>query len=640
MPGPAGIDYKIILESNVINNGFILFLIMLWVAMLTSQLGHTASTYLSSTLASICYKMKLPYNIAGVTFLAFGNGAPDVFSSISSFSGSSDILVGIGALLGGSFFVSTIVVGSIAIVSPCYVKKDIFLRDIVFHLLAVISVTIIAIRAEVTLFYALYLFCLYLLYVGVVFRESFTGLAFKKSSSSISTEESNDNNSEIPLTSIVHRFGTQLQTAFWHKDHYNPLRSPLQTEKGSIEEGNQLKDVSNDIATTEETKTGSNTVTANPTGYKFLILEEDSDEDNDEDNEVEDIDDDGTLTINLSGGLISPQFNATIIDDYLGSNNVVKDEVIDGFDNNLSESLINSAEEMGVRRRGNGVVQNIVSSLYWRQHILRRRLHRSLLSSEWLTYSIPNKILTILEAPFTLARDVTIPTVDSEMWSKPFAVMQPILAPLFFLYISGNFSKKVGGLSLRVPLVLVGLFGSFVVYLLTHRHHPPKSRVFNSLWLLLAFFMCVCWIYALAKELVTCLADIGDVYSISPAYLGLTVLAWGNSIGDLFSNTSVAKQGLGEMAIAGCYGGPVFNILIGLGLSISFACIKSYPAKFDVIFDLSSIVSLVFLFISLISTIVIVTMRSFFVERTLGYYLITLYIVYTIVQLIIVTTDS
>ena len=96
MSSPLGIDYKILLNNDNINKIIIFILIMLWVVILTSQLGHTASTYLSPTLASICYKMKLPYNIAGVTFLAFGNGAPDVFSSISSFSGSSDILVGIG----------------------------------------------------------------------------------------------------------------------------------------------------------------------------------------------------------------------------------------------------------------------------------------------------------------------------------------------------------------------------------------------------------------------------------------------------------------------------------------------------------------------------------------------------------------
>ena len=651
MAGPLGIDYKAILLSGdtIANGALLLLLVMLWVLMLTSQLAHTASTYLSPTLASMCLKMRLPYNIAGVTFLAFGNGAPDVFSSISSFSGSSDILVGIGALLGGSFFVSTIVVGSIAVLSPCYVKRGIFLRDITFHIVAVSSVTVIAIMAEVTLFFALCLFCLYLLYVIVVFRESLVGISLMTSSSAPSEErEERGDGIDIPLTSIVNRFGTQLQTAFWHKDHYDPLTSPQPEKgvKGGGRGGRQGEGVIEDgqsstrtVPTPRDTKATTKDTSSNPTGYKFLILEEDSDED--DENDVDHVDEDGTMTINLSGGLISPQFNAAIIDDYLGSDTVTSSKnASNGVENNLTESLIDSSDggyaRSGSSRGGSGMVHDIVSKLYWHQHILRRRLHRSLLSSEWLTYSISYKLLTIVESPFTLARDATIPTVDAEMWSKPFALVQPIFAPLFFLYVTGSLSNNRVRLSLIV--IVFGAFGSFAVYLLTHHHRPPKSRVFNGLWLLLAFFMCVCWIYALAKELVTCLADIGDVYNISPAYLGLTVLAWGNSVGDLFSNTSVAKQGLGEMAIAGCYGGPVFNILVGLGLSISVACIKSYPAKFDVVFDLSSVVSLVFLFISLLSTVAIVVWRDYLVERTLGYYLIALYAVYTVVQLIIVST--
>ena len=511
--------------------------------------------------------------------------------------------------------------------------------------MSVISVTIIAIRAEVTLFFSLYLFCLYLVYVIVVFRESIKDMAFNKSLKN-NNEDNNNENKDIPLTNILNRFGTQLQTAFWHKDHYNPVYSPppIPDNEGggdtstslSIEDGGiELKNHSN-ISTINEKKNDNNNI-SNPTGYKFLILEEEVDNDNDEDNQIEDVDEDGTLTINLSGGLISPQFNATIIEDYLGSANNVDSNSNNNNDNNLTDSLLETDEISGGIRR-TGIVQNIVSTLYWQQHILRRRLHRSLLSSEWMTYPIYYKVLTVIEAPFTLAKDVTIPTVDSEMWSKPFAIMQPILAPLFFLFISGNFSKQIGNVSLVSTLIFFGSFGSLLVYLITHRHRPPKSKLFNSIWLLFAFFMCVCWIYALAKELVTCLADVGDVYNISPAYLGLTVLAWGNSVGDLFSNTSVAKQGLGEMAIAGCYGGPVFNLLIGLGLSISFACIKSYPTKFDVVFDLSSIVSLVFLFISLISTTIIVILRNYFVEKILGYYLITLYALYTITQIIIVST--
>jgi sodium/potassium/calcium exchanger 6 len=45
------------------------------------------------------------------------------------------------------------------------------------------------------------------------------------------------------------------------------------------------------------------------------------------------------------------------------------------------------------------------------------------------------------------------------------------------------------------------------------------------------------------------------------------VLAWGNSSGDMMANITIAKKGFAEMAITGCYAGPLFNLLMGLGLS-------------------------------------------------------------------------
>ena len=49
----------------------------------------------------------------------------------------------------------------------------------------------------------------------------------------------------------------------------------------------------------------------------------------------------------------------------------------------------------------------------------------------------------------------------------------------------------------------------------------------------------------------------------STQVLGLTVLAWGNSIGDLSTNMAMAKKGLANMALTACYAGPVFNLLVG-----------------------------------------------------------------------------
>lgn len=52
------------------------------------NLATTADSYLSPTLEQITLKFKLSESLAGVTLLAFGNGAPDVFSAISASQGT------------------------------------------------------------------------------------------------------------------------------------------------------------------------------------------------------------------------------------------------------------------------------------------------------------------------------------------------------------------------------------------------------------------------------------------------------------------------------------------------------------------------------------------------------------------------
>jgi sodium/potassium/calcium exchanger 6 len=86
-------------------------------------------------------------------------------------------------------------------------------------------------------------------------------------------------------------------------------------------------------------------------------------------------------------------------------------------------------------------------------------------------------------------------------------------------------------------------------------------------FLFFSFTMSILWIWLTANILIDLLDLFGILFKIPPILLGLTVLAWGNSVGDLMTNLSIAKKGFGEMAITGCIAGPLFNTLFGFGIT-------------------------------------------------------------------------
>ena len=81
----------------------------------------------------------------------------------------------------------------------------------------------------------------------------------------------------------------------------------------------------------------------------------------------------------------------------------------------------------------------------------------------------------------------------------------------------------------------------------------------------LTFFCSVIWIGILAWYLVAWASHVGCVLKIPDIIIGLTVLAAGTSLPDTLSSVIVARQGLGDMAVANAIGSNVFNVLFGLG---------------------------------------------------------------------------
>ncbi|CAI5489392.1 unnamed protein product [Closterium sp. Naga37s-1] len=104
---------------------------------------------------------------AGVTLLALGNGAPDVFSSLAAIVGGNP-KVGLGAVVSAGAFVTCFVVGCVAVAAaPFPVRPRPFLRDSCLFATGVLLLLLIYLSGHVYLWQAAGLVAFYICFVAV-----------------------------------------------------------------------------------------------------------------------------------------------------------------------------------------------------------------------------------------------------------------------------------------------------------------------------------------------------------------------------------------------------------------------------------------------------------------------------------------
>ncbi|KAL0428220.1 UNVERIFIED_CONTAM: Cation/calcium exchanger 1 [Sesamum latifolium] len=244
---------------------------------------------------------------------------------------------------------------------------------------------------------------------------------------------------------------------------------------------------------------------------------------------------------------------------------------------------------------------------------------------------VMSKILCILELPLYLPRRLTIPLVSEDKWSKPFAVSSVTLAPIALVLTWNSNSTKLRAFEIGGS---VGIVCGILAFCTIESSNPPRKCLL--FWLAEGFLMSVTWAYILAQELISLLVSLGCILGIDESLLGLTVLAWGNSVGDLVANVIMAQKGGPEgaqMAISGSYAGPIFNTVVGLGLSLSLSAWTTFPASYAVFVDQSVFVTIGFFMVGLIWAFVMLTKRKMVVDKCLGSGLLAIYLCFLSLQI-------
>ncbi|KAJ2807395.1 hypothetical protein H4S07_003596, partial [Coemansia furcata] len=146
----------------------VLALMAAWLTLLFVWLGVSASEYFSPNISTLSQLMHLPESLAGVTLLALGNGAPDLFSTFSAVRAGSGALA-LGQLVGSASFIVSVVVGATTLVVPVYkVSQLSYLRELCFFVATIGMVAVIVLSERLSRGLAICMMALYIAYVVTV----------------------------------------------------------------------------------------------------------------------------------------------------------------------------------------------------------------------------------------------------------------------------------------------------------------------------------------------------------------------------------------------------------------------------------------------------------------------------------------
>jgi sodium/potassium/calcium exchanger 6 len=135
-------------------------------------------------------------------------------------------------------------------------------------------------------------------------------------------------------------------------------------------------------------------------------------------------------------------------------------------------------------------------------------------------------------------------------YCRPIVAVSLALSPIWvYFYFNDQFGVDI----FSSPAGFILVAANITVATLILRYAPdgegPMDFVAVVPMTLYAFAIAATWLDSIADKLVELLELFGILLRIPNTLMGLTILAFGNSIQDLVANVSLSKKGLNTMAL-------------------------------------------------------------------------------------------
>ncbi|KAJ3727911.1 Sodium/calcium exchanger protein-domain-containing protein [Lentinula raphanica] len=675
--------------------------LIVWLMFLFSTLGISASDFFTPNLATIAQLLGLDENVTGVTFLAFGNGSPDVFSTFSAMRANSGSLA-IGELLGAASFIVSCVVGSICIIKPFHVHRGPFLRDVGFFTVAVGLLLVILRDSVIHPWEAAAMVVLYVIYVATVIigtwwnkrvqrrreHEALVRAEYRDDEvpppilfdGPYRDDPSSENTLSIPSTpnrlrahsspepprlrtDIPRRphsrtpsppFGSNAHTPHFSQMPSFSLVGALEFRQVVASLRNEASSSSLSIFDSPVTPYAGGHYHSRPRSRPRTPLAHDHERDP-WDNAL--ALDDRTPHVRVTP---VPNESRPASSDF--DNNAYFDDPPASMSSSIptishtpaSPTATESSEVQNYPHMPPSTWQRSKSLLATLFHTLFPTLHH------FRTQSVLGQIASIFAAPAVMLLTLTLPVVvtpyvsahhtrekldsshnlidfeeegiervliaeeevEDEMhgvgFNKWLTAAQVLFGPLFCVTVLFSGHTQQGWILLGTAVL--GVISASLVAALVDR---GDNMAFTMARCSMGFFVAIVWIMAIADEVVQVLQTFGFIFGLSDAIIGLTIFAVGNSLADLVANMSIAVFAP-IMGFSACFGGPMLNILLGVGISGSYI-ISQTSEPYQLHFGSTLLVSTIGLLILLALTIIVVPLNGYFLTRSWGIFLIASY---------------